>query len=242
MDKFLRNTEDLLKKLFIDHKGFIDYLQDYGYLHYNFEPSEEEFKEKLNIFEVYSTERFKKKLDCCDFYQTNEPKDLQDIPMKAIHQTTLKYLYNDSKDDLMQWYEQIGGLPWILQKQLASDASNHLGIYYFDIENLIGWIEKILPVVEVFNEKEEKVVQFRDKYPRFLDMYFFLLMNFLLIDQYVFERYQDHIWDIQTELPIHHFIRPENLMECINEFKEEPFNFTDMNQTLYHLYHNRSRE
>ena len=227
MDKFLRNTEDLLKKLFIDHKGFIDYLQDYGYLHYNFEPSEEEFKEKLDIFEIN---------------ETDEPKDLQDIPIKAIHQTTLRYLYNDSKDDLMQWYKQIGGLPWSLHKQLASDASNHLCSYYVDIEYLIGWIEKILPVVEVFNEKEEKVVQFRDKNPRFLDFYFFLLMNYFLIDQPHFERYQDHIWDIQTELPTYHFIRPENVMECINDFKEEPFNFTDMNQTLYHLYHNRSRE
>ena len=227
MDKFLRNTEDLLKQLFIDHKGFMDYLHDSGYLYYNFEPSEEEFKEKLDIFEIN---------------ETDEPKDLQDIPIKAIHQTTLRYLYNDSKDDLMQWYKQIGDLPWILQKQLASDASNHLCTYYVNIEDLIGWIEKIIPVVEVFNEKEEKVVQFRDKNPRFLDLYFFLLIHYLLIDQYEFERYQDHIWDIQTQLPIYHFIRPENLMECINEFKEEPFNFTDMNQTLYHLYHNRSRE
>ena len=227
MDKFLRNTEDLLKQLFIDHKGFMDYLHDSGYLYYNFEPSEEEFKEKLDIFEIN---------------ETDEPKDLQDIPIKAIHQTTLRYLYNDSKDDLMQWYKQIGGLPWSLHKQLASDASNHLCSYYVDIEYLIGWIEKILPVVEVFNEKEEKVVQFRDKNPRFLDFYFFLLMNYFLIDQPHFERYQDHIWDIQTELPTYHFIRPENVMECINDFKEEPFNFTDMNQTLYHLYHNRSRE
>ena len=227
MDKFLRNTEDLLKQLFIDHKGFMDYLHDSGYLYYNFEPSEEEFKEKLDIFEIN---------------ETDEPKDLQDIPIKAIHQTTLRYLYNDSKDDLMQWYKQIGGLPWSLHKQLASDASNHLCSYYVDIEYLIGWIEKILPVVEVFNEKEEKVVQFCDKNPRFLDFYFFLLMNYFLIDQPHFERYQDHIWDIQTELPTYHFIRPENVMECINDFKEEPFNFTDMNQTLYHLYHNRSRE
>ena len=227
MDKFLRNTEDLLKQLFIDHKGFIDYLHDSGYLYYNFEPSEEEFKEKLDIFEIY---------------ETDEPKDLQDIPIKAIHQTTLRYLYSDSKDDLMQWYKQIGGLPWILQKKLASDVSEHLCSYYVDIEYLIGWIEKILPVVEVFNEKEEKVVRFCDKNPRFLDLYFFLLMNYFLIDQPHFERYQDHIWDIQTELPTYHFIRPENVMECINDFKEEPFNFTDMNQTLYHLYHNRSRE
>ena len=227
MDKFLRNTEDLLKQLFIDHKGFIDYLHDSGYLYYNFEPSKEEFKEKLEIFEIH---------------ETDEPKDLQDIPIKAIHQTTLRYLYNDSKDDLMQWYKQIGGLPWSLHKQLASDASNHLCSYYVDIEYLIGWIEKILPVVEVFNEKEEKVVQFRDKNPRFLDLYFFLLMNYFLIDQPHFERYQDHIWDIQTELPTYHFIRPENVMECINDFKEEPFNFTDMNQTMHYLYHNRSRE
>ena len=239
MDKFLRNTEDLLKQLFIDHKGFVDYLQDYGHLFYNFELGEKEFKEKLEIFEIYETERFKNEFE---FYGTDEPKDMQDIPIKAIHQTTLRYLYNDSKDDLMQWYEQIGGLPWNLQKQLASDASNHLCTYYVNIEDLIGWIEKILPVVEVFNEKEEKVVQFRDKNPRFLDMYFFLLMHYLLIDQYEFERYQDHIWDIQSELPTYHFIRPENVMECINDFKEEPFNFTDMNQTLYHLYHNRSRE
>ena len=239
MDKFLRNTEDLLKQLFIDHKGFVDYLQDYGHLFYNFELGEKEFKEKLEIFEIYETERFKNEFE---FYGTDEPKDLQDIPIKAIHQTTLRYLYNDSKDDLMQWYKQIGGLPWILQKQLASDASNHLCTYYVNIEDLIGWIEKIIPVVEVFNEKEEKVVQFRDKNPRFLDLYFFLLMNYLLIDQPEFERYQDHIWDIQTELPTYHFIRPENVMECINDFKEEPFNFTDMNQTLYHLYHNRSRE
>ena len=239
MDKFLRNTEDLLKQLFIDHKGFVDYLQDYGHLFYNFELGEKEFKEKLEIFEIYETERFKNEFE---FYGTDEPKDLQDIPIKAIHQTTLRYLYNDSKDDLMQWYKQIGDLPWILQKQLASDASNHLCTYYVNIEDLIGWIEKIIPVVEVFNEKEEKVVQFRDKNPRFLDLYFFLLMNYLLIDQPEFERYQDHIWDIQTELPTYHFIRPENVMECINDFKEEPFNFTDMNQTLYHLYHNRSRE
>ena len=104
MDKFLRNTEDLLKQLFIDYKGFMDYLHDSGYLYYNFEPSEEEFKEKLEIFEIY---------------ETDEPKDLQDIPIKAIHQTTLRYLYSDSKDDLMQWYKQIRGLPWILHKQLA---------------------------------------------------------------------------------------------------------------------------
>ena len=239
MDKFLRNTEDLLKQLLIDHKGFVDYLQDYGHLFYNFELGEKEFKEKLEIFEIYETERFKNEFE---FYGTDEPKDLQDIPIKAIHQTTLRYLYKDSKDDLMQWYKQIGDLPWILQKQLASDASNHLCTYYVNIEDLIGWIEKIIPVVEVFNEKEEKVVQFRDKNPRFLDLYFFLLIHYLLIDQYEFERYQDHIWDIQTQLPIYHFIRPENLMECIHEFKEEPFNFTDMNQTLYHLYHNRSRE
>ena len=86
MDKFLTNTEDLLKQLFIDYKGFMDYLHDSGHLYYNFEPSEEEFKEKLDIFEIN---------------ETDEPKDLQDIPIKAIHQTTLRYLYNDSKDDLM---------------------------------------------------------------------------------------------------------------------------------------------
>ena len=137
MDKFLRKAEDLLKQFFIDHKGFMDYLHDCGDLYYNYEPSEEEFKEKLNIFEIYSTERFKKEFE---FYGTDEPKDLQDIPTKAIHQTTLRYLYNDSKDDLMQWYKQIEGLPWNLQKKLASDASDHLCSYYVDIEYLIGWI------------------------------------------------------------------------------------------------------
>ena len=45
----------------------MDYLHDSGYLYYNFEPSEEEFKEKLDIFEIY---------------ETDEPKDLQEIPIK----------------------------------------------------------------------------------------------------------------------------------------------------------------
>ena len=67
-------------------------------------------------------------------------------------------------------------------------------------------------------------------------------MNYLITNDYSLLRYQDECWDIDGEFPTYYFIRPENLMECIKDFKEEPFNFTDMNQTLYHLYHNRSRE
>ena len=105
--------EDLLKQMSIEPKEFMDHLHV--------------FTENGKEFTIYNLamddEEFKSKSDLTERGYLDYVKDLQDIPLKTIHQTTLKYIYKNCKDDLMQWYQQVGALPWNLQKKLASDAS-----------------------------------------------------------------------------------------------------------------------
>ena len=138
--------------MFIEPKEFMDHLHDFTengkeFTIYNLEIDDEEFKSKSDLIERG---------------HSDEVEDLQDIPLKAIHQITLKYIYKNCKDDLMQWYQQVGALPWNLQKKLASDASQLFNFHY-NIEFWKGWIKKVIPVTEVLNEKNEKVIHFQDK-------------------------------------------------------------------------------
>ena len=188
-----------------------------------------EFSENGKYFTIYDLEMVDEdfKLKSENFTERRkylcEVQDLKDIPLKAIHQTTLKYIYKDCKEDLMQWYKQVGALPWNLQKKLASDASKLFNVHY-NIEYLIRWIEKIIPVIKVLNENNDKVVHFQDKMPRYLDLYFLLIINFLFIDTGTYERWQDSAWDhwddggMEVSRDID-FTNPEDLMLCINEHK-----------------------
>ena len=207
--------EDLLKQMFIEPKEFMDHLHAFTengeeFIIYNLEIDDEEFKSKSDLGERG---------------HSDEVEDLQDIPLKVIHQTTLKYIYKNCKDDLMQWYQQVGALPWNLQKKLASDASKLFNVHY-NIEYLIQWIEKIVPVIEVLNENNEKVVHFEDKMPRFLDLYFLQIINYLYIDTGTYERWQDSAWDhwddggMEVSRDID-FTNPEEVMYCINNCKSE---------------------
>ena len=209
--------EDLLKQMSIEPKEFMNHLYEFSengkyFTIYDLEMVDEDFKLKSENF----TER--RKYLC-------EVQDLKDIPLKAIHQTTLKYIYKDCKEDLMQWYQQVGALPWNLQKKLASDASKLFNVHY-NIEYLIQWIEKIVPVIEVLNENNEKVVHFEDKMPRFLDLYFLQIINYLYIDTGTYERWQDSAWDhwddggMEVSRDID-FTNPEEVMYCINNCKSE---------------------
>ena len=146
--------EDLLKQMFIEPKEFMDHLHDFT----------ENGKEFILYYLEMDDEDFKSKSDLLERGHSDEVEDLQDIPLKTIHQTTLKYIYKNCKDDLMQWYQQVGALPWNLQKKLASDASQLFNFHY-NIEFWIGWIKKVIPVTEVLNEKNEKVIHFQDKMP-----------------------------------------------------------------------------
>ena len=202
---------------------------------YDLEVIEEEFKSKseslkgrkllkLDYDAPYQVDTENAGVVTC--YHTVKVEDLQDMPMKIIHQTTLKYIYKDCKEDLMQWYQQIGSVPCTLQEQLASDASKLNGCYINE-EYLIQWIEKIVPVVEVLNEKKEKVIQFHDKNPRYLDLYFLLMINYLFTDTCTYERYQDMLWDNWDHGGMeaaagYDFTSPESVMHCMNEHKTKP--------------------
>ena len=125
----------------------------------------------------------------------------------------------------MQWYQQVGAIPWNLQKKLASDASKLFNVHY-NIEYLIRWIEKIIPVIEVLNQNNYKVVHFQDKMPRYLDLYFLLIINFLFIDTGAYESWKDSAWDhwddggMEVSCNID-FTIPEEVMYCINYCKSE---------------------
>ena len=79
-------------------------------------------------------------------------------------------------------------------------------------------------MVEVLNKKKEKVIKFHDKNPRFLDLYFLLMINYLFTETGTYERYQDMLWDnwddggMEAASSID-FTNPEDLMYCINEHK-----------------------
>ena len=157
--------EDLLKQIFTEPKEFLDHLYEHDYendgdlyiLHFG----EEELKSKSEKF-IHTTSR------------KENVEDLQLLSMKNIHQTTLKYIHKDCKEDLIQWYQEVRDLPWTCHEKLASHASNFLHPYINE-EYLIGWMQKNLPVDEVLNENMEKVAQFREKKPRYLELYFLLL-------------------------------------------------------------------
>ena len=207
--------EDLLKQMSIEPKEFMDHLHV--------------FTENGKEFTIYNLamddEEFKSKSDLTERGYLDYVKDLQDIPLKTIHQTTLKYIYKNCKDDLMQWYQQVGAIPWNLQKKLASDASQLFNFHY-NIQFWIGWIKKVIPVIEVLNEKNEKVIHFQDKMPRYLDLYFLQMINFLFIDTITYERWQDDNWDhwdnggMEVSCNID-FTIPEEVMYCINDCKSE---------------------
>ena len=78
---------------------------------------------------------------------------------------------------------------------------------------------------EVLNEKMKKVIQFREKIPRYLDLYFLLMINYWFTDPYTLERYQDDLWEhwdhggMEASAGID-FTCPEQLMHCINEHKQ----------------------
>ena len=223
----------------IEPKVFMDHLHEHSGngpepTLYNLEMVDEEFKIKLETLEGrkylkfdYDTEHQHIEEDqVLYYYDTIKVEDLQDMPMKIIHQTTLKYIYKDCKEDLMKWYQQIESLPCTLQEKLASDASDFLGCYINE-EYLIEWIEKVVPVVEVLNEKKEKVIQFHDKNPRYLDLYFLLMINYLFTDTCTYERYQDMLWDNWDHGGMeaaagYDFTSPESVMHCINEHNPKP--------------------
>ena len=228
--------EDLLKQMSIEPKALMDHLHEHSSngpepTLYDLEVTDEEFKSKseslmgrkLLKLDYDTPHQVDTENGVVTGYHTVKVEELQNIPMKTIHQTTLKYIYKDCKEDLMQWYQQIGSIPWTLQKQLASDASHILG-FYINMEYLIEWIEKIVPVVEILNEKNEKVIQFHDKHPRYVDLYFLLMINYLFTDTYTYESYQDMLWDnwdnggMEAATSID-FTCPEALICCINENK-----------------------
>ena len=66
--------------------------------------------------------------------------------------------------------------------------------------------------------------QFHDKNPRYLDLYFLLMINYRFTNYYEYERYQDTMWDLwdnggSEELGRIDFTNPEELMHCIIKYK-----------------------
>ena len=200
--------EDLLQQIFTEPKKFMDHLHEHEHEFYDLDIDEEELKSKSDKF-IHTTS------------QEEDVEDLQLLSMKNIHQTTLKYIHKDCKKDLLQWYQEVKDLPWTLHQKLASEASNFLHPYINE-EYLIGWIEKILPVDEVLNERMEKVAQFREKNPRYLELYFLLMINYLYTDEHTLERYLDDCWEhwdyggMEAAASID-FTCPEEVMRCINK-------------------------
>ena len=157
----------------IDAKEYFAYLtdEDDG-SYYDLEPNEDDLKYKSRrLMETrwYSVDE--------DGKSTNV-EDLQCKSIKKTHQITLKYVYNNCKEELMQYKDRLEALPWTIQKELASDATNIL--CYCNVANLIQWVKKILPVTANINDQKKLVIDFQDKEPRFIDLYFLLIHHYLV--------------------------------------------------------------
>ena len=156
-----------------DAKKYFAYLadEDDG-SYYDLNPDEDDLKQKS------------KRLMGKGWYSVDEDgssanlEDLQYKCIKTTHQITLKYVYNHCKEELMQHKDRLEALPWTLQKELASDATNIL--CYCNVANLIQWVKKILPVTAHINAKKKLVIDFQDKVPRFIDLYFLLIHHYLV--------------------------------------------------------------
>ena len=149
----------------IDAKEYFAYLtdEDDG-SYYDLDPDEDDFE--------YKSKRLMGKRWCTNV------EDLQYKSIKTIHQITLTYVYNNCKEDLMQHRDHLEALPWTVQKELASDATNIL--CYCNVANLIQWVKKILPVTAHINEQKKLAIDFKDKEPRFIDLYFLLIHHYLV--------------------------------------------------------------
>ena len=160
--------ENIFQQMAIDAKEYFEYLSDEDDgSYYILDPDEDDLK--------YKSESLMGKRWYSD--GTNV-EDLQYKIIKTTHQITLKYIYNNCKEDLMQYKDRLEALPWTVQKELASDATNIL--CYCNVENLIQWVKKILPVTAQINEQKKLVIDFQDKKPRFIDLYFLLIHHYLV--------------------------------------------------------------
>ena len=170
----MKIMEDLLNKILVDPNKYYDHISDpekIGY--YDLEPDEADIK--------YKAESMMGK-PFCENWDDNQlsPISMQSMALRKIHQKTLKYIFLNCKEDLLQYKSQLENLPPDLQKELASDMSDHL--CFCNMEDYSQWIIQILPVVDHLNEKKQLVLQFQDDKPRFIDAYLFLMLNYLITD------------------------------------------------------------
>ena len=163
----------------IDEKNYFEYLSGLGDDNYILDPDEDHLKYKSDyLMKMWKT----------------SVADLQYKTIRATHQITLKHVYNNCKEELMQYKDSLEALPWTVQKELASDATKIL--CYCHTANLMKWVKKILPVSAHINDQKKLVIDFQDKKPRFIDLYFFLIHHYLVTAPFEDERVHDIVWDL----------------------------------------------